>query len=132
MSPEEADVAAEVRAATEGRGADLAVVAVASSPAVRQAFDAVRPGGAVLLFAHTRLGDPIDVDAGAICMLEKDILGSYSSDFALQQQAADLVFSRTIDVRSLITHRYSLEQITEALDVAANPGARSLKVVVIP
>jgi threonine dehydrogenase-like Zn-dependent dehydrogenase len=64
--------------------------------------------------------------------LEKTLLGSYSSDITLQQAAADLVFSRTIDVRPLITHRFPLERPADAMCLASSPQDRSLKVMVQP
>lgn len=130
FDPAAIDLPAEVRARTEGRGADLAVVAVANSAVVAQASESVRPGGKVLLFAQTRLGDSLTVDAGAICMLEKDLIGSYSSDISIQDQAADLVFRRAINVRDLVTHCFPLEEIDAALAMAASPRDNSLKIMV--
>jgi L-iditol 2-dehydrogenase len=121
---------AEIKNRTGGRGADLAVVAVASSAVVAQAFEAVRPGGKVLLFAQTRLGDPLEVDAGAVCMLEKDLIGSYSADIDLQDASAELVFSRKINVRDLISHRFPLEEIESAIQMAVTPRENSLKIMV--
>lgn len=132
FSPDRCRVAEELRARTEGRGVDLAVVAVANNGVVAEAFEAVRPGGKVLLFAQTRLGDPLEVDAGAICMLEKELIGSYSSDITLQAEAAQLVFRRAINVRDLITHCFSLEEIDTALRLAMAPRENSLKVMVRP
>jgi L-iditol 2-dehydrogenase len=120
------------RNATEGRGADLAVVAVAHSPAITDALEAVRPGGRVLLFAQTRLNDCFPLDAGQVCAQEKALLGSYSADIDLQEQAADWLFSGKIQVAPLITHRLPLARISEALETAAHPGPHSLKVVVCP
>ncbi|MFN3649386.1 MAG: alcohol dehydrogenase catalytic domain-containing protein [Armatimonadota bacterium] len=117
---------------TAGRGADLAVVAVASTAVVEEAFRAVRPGGRVLLFAQTRLGEAVTLDAGQVCMREKALLGSYSADIDLQPLAAELLFTRRIDVRPLITHRFPLDRIAEALEVAARPRPDSLKVLVQP
>jgi L-iditol 2-dehydrogenase len=126
------DVPAAVRQATEGRGADLAIVAVADNCVVAQAFEAVRPGGKVLLFAQTRLGDPLSVDAGAVCMLEKDLIGSYSADIDVQEKAAALIFRRAINVRDLITDCYPLSAIQSAIERAARPQSHSLKVLVRP
>ena len=39
------------RRATEGRGADVALVAVGGDALIKTAMDAVRPGGRVMLFA---------------------------------------------------------------------------------
>jgi L-iditol 2-dehydrogenase len=132
VDPTEADVAALCREQTEGRGADLAVVAVASTAVIPEALAAVRPAGRVLLFAQTRLGEPMTVDAGQVCMQEKALLGSYSADLDLQPLAAELLFSRQVQVAPLISHRFSLDRIDEALRVASNPGPDSLKVVVQP
>ncbi len=132
LNPETDLVTEAVRTLSEGRGADLAVVAVPSTRVVAQAFDAVRPAGKVLLFAQTRLNDPLEVDAGAICMQEKTLLGSYSSDIMLQAEAADLIFQRRVDVRALISHRFGLDAIEQALDLATHPRDHSLKILVTP
>jgi L-iditol 2-dehydrogenase len=124
------DTKAEMRARTEGRGADIAVVAVASTAVIAQAFEAVRDGGRVLLFAQTRMNDTVEVDAGAVCMMEKDLIGSYSSDTGLQKQCAGLIFSRKINVRDLVTHCYPLEEIGRAIEVASSLRENSLKVMV--
>lgn len=126
------DVPAGVRARTEGRGADAAIVCVPLQDAVDQAFAAVRPGGRVLLFAHTRLNDCVQVDAGSVCALEKSLIGSYSSDIRLQDEAAGLIFQRRLDVRRLVTHRFPLSRIQDAVGTAACPGPGSLKVMVMP
>jgi L-iditol 2-dehydrogenase len=132
LDPAGEDLARAVRDITDGRGADLAVVAVASTSVVKQAFDSVRPGGKVLLFAQTRLNDPLEVDAGDICMLEKDLIGSYSADISLQDLAAELIFTRQVNVRDLVTHRFPLENIGRALELAAHPAEGALKVMVRP
>ena len=62
--------------------------------------------------------------------LEKDILFSYSSSADIQDLAARLVFERQIDVRSLVTHRFPLEESARAVEVASRPAPGVLKVVV--
>lgn len=115
----------------EGRTAvDIALVAAAAPQAIQAALDAVRPAGRVVLFAQTRVGEMASVDVGQIGKLEKELIGSYSASVDLQQEAADLVFSRKIRVEPLITHRFPLDRINEAFAVASNPSATSLKVIV--
>jgi len=133
FDPSVIDLKQELRARTGGRGADIVVVAVASTSVIGQALEAVRDGGKVLLFAQTRLKDMVEIDAGGICMLEKDLIGSYSSDAYLQRESAEMIFTRAINVRDLVTHRYPLESINTAIDVASmKPGTQenSLKVMV--
>lgn len=115
---------------TRGRGLDAAVVAVPADAAVRQALDLVRGGGQVLLFAHTRRGETLAVDGAAVCVAEKDLIGSYSADITLQSEVARLVFGRRLDVRPLVTHQFPLAQTAAAVALAARPRPEALKVVV--
>jgi L-iditol 2-dehydrogenase len=115
---------------TRARGLDAAVIAVPVDAVVKQATDLLRGAGQVLLFAHTKRGALADLDLAEICVDEKDLIGSYSSDFKLQKEVAKLVFSRSFDVRPLISHRFSLSETAMAVDLAANPTSDSLKVMV--
>jgi L-iditol 2-dehydrogenase len=126
---------------------DCAIIAVPSDAAVTQALQLVRGGGQILLFAHTKreagswkleaglpssqLPAPIfQMDLASVCLDEKDLIGSYSSDFTLQAEVARLVFSRKLDVRKLITHRFPLAQTAAAIQLASHPTEQSLKIVV--
>jgi len=132
FDPRDAALAKVLRKETAGRGADAAVLAVPSEPAFQQALASLRPGGKVLLFAHTRKGDALSLDAGAVCVDEKTVLGSYSSSVDLNAETARLVFSKRVRVAPLVTHRFPLERIKDAFALAARPLAASLKVVVTP
>ncbi len=130
LEPDSREIEATIKELSEGRGADLVIVAVPTTKIVQQAFALLRPGGKTLLFAHTRLNDLMEVDAGAICMQEKTLLGSYSSDILFQDEAARLIFEREINVRALISHRFALDAISEAINLASHPQETSLKVIV--
>lgn len=132
LDPGAAAVIAACREATGGRGADCAVITAPGNEPVTTALRAVRPAGSVLLFAHTRPGEELVLDGAEIGVHEKRLLGSYSADIDLQPLAAQLVFSGTLRVEPLITHRIPLARIQEALDIAANPRGGSVKVVVQP
>jgi L-iditol 2-dehydrogenase len=124
--------AAEVCLANDfsGSGYDAAVVTAPSNAAVIDAQTVVRGGGKVLLFAHTRRGEELALDLAKICVDEKDLIGSYSSDSSLQSEVAGLVFSRRLDVRAMVSHRFSLEETASAVDMAAVPTVETLKVCV--
>ena len=120
-----------VRRQTEGRGVDAAILAVASNGLIRTALDAVRPGGRVLLFAHTQHGEAA-FDPAAVCMDEKTLIGSYSASIDLQGEVEHLVMNREIAFEKLISHRFPLTRATEALHLAANPQPESMKIVIQP
>jgi L-iditol 2-dehydrogenase len=72
------------------------------------------------------------LDLASVCVDEKDLIGSYSADFTLQKEVASLVFSRKLDVRPLISHRFDLYQAADAVNLAAKPTPDSLKILVCP
>jgi len=132
FDPTEGRLAAQVRERTEGRGADAVLVAVPVPSALTEALSVARPGGRVLLFAQNDPKMRIEFPAAEVGVEEKEILGSYSAAIDRQSEAAELVFSRRLPVRELISHRFPLERFTDALDLASHPTGDSLKVVVLP
>lgn len=129
------DVAAATKAATEGRGADVALLAVGADALIRTAMEAIRPGGRVMLFAATQHGEA-PFDPAAVCMDEKTLMGSYSSSVAINDAVAELVFAGyrdgTFDLTKLISHRFALEDAVAGIDLASHPQADSLKIVLQP
>jgi len=125
------EVVAAVRGLTEGRGADVAILAVGGNGLIRTAMDAVRPGGRVLLFAQTARGEAT-FDPAAVCVDEKTLLGSYSASVELQPESVRFVMNREMDLATLITHRFPLSSSVEALNLAAHPQPDSMKIVIQP
>jgi L-iditol 2-dehydrogenase len=126
------DVIAAACSASDGRGADAVILAVGGNALIQTAIDAARPGGRILLFAQTQHGS-VSIDPAVICMDEKSLVGSYSSSVAIQDEVEDLVFNgyfNGFDLTRLISHRYPLEDAVEAIEVASNPSASSMKVFI--
>lgn len=134
IDPSKEDVIERVKAATEGRGADVAILAVGGSALIKTCMDAVRPGGKVMLFAQTQHGEAV-IDPGAVCMDEKTLLGSYSASIDIHDEVLDLVFGgyrNGFDLTQLISHRFPLEEAVAAVAVASNPQADSMKIMIEP
>ena len=129
------DVMEAVRAQTEGRGVDVALLAVAGDALIKMAMDTIRPGGRVMLFAATQ-HSAATFDPGAVCMDEKTLMGSYSSSLMVNNDVAKLVFEGyrdgSFDLTKLISHRFSLEDAVAGIDLASHPQASSLKIVIQP
>lgn len=131
----DADVVAECKAVTEGRGADVALLAVGANALITLAMNAIRPGGRVCLFAQTQHGEA-PFDPAAVCMDEKTLMGSYSSSVAIQDEAIQLVFDGyrdgSFDLTRLISHRFPLEDAVAGIELASHPVADSMKIVIQP
>lgn len=132
FDPGISDLVEVIRERTSGRGADVVLVAAPQRELLEQALTFTRPGGRVLLFAYN---DPllrVEFPAATVGIDEKEILGSYSASFDLQAESARLIFERILPVRDLISHRFPLSQIEQALSLAAKPSEESLKIILVP
>jgi L-iditol 2-dehydrogenase len=125
------NVVDRVRELTDGRGGDAVILAVGGNSLIRAAMDAARPGGRVLLFAQTQHGEAV-IDPAAVCVDEKTLLGSYSASLDLQEESVGFVMRREMDLERLVSHRFPLDQCTEALALAAHPRPSSMKIVIQP
>lgn len=130
FDPTDSNLVAKMKCRTENRGADAVLLAAPSPALVPEALSIARPGGRVLLFAHNDPVLQLNFPAAAVGIEEKEILGSYSASVDEQEESAALVFSGKLPLRDLISHRFPLERIADALDLAAHPKQDTLKVAI--
>jgi len=130
--PRMLDVADEVKRLTEGRGADLVIVAASAPGIVDQAIACSRPGARILLFAQTSATERIEASGADICVGERTLFGCYSASVDLQKESTNLVFGGELPVEELISHCLPLVKIRSGFDLALHPGPKSLKIIVQP
>jgi L-iditol 2-dehydrogenase len=121
-----------IRTMTDGRGADVVIVAASAPGIVEQAVRCSRPGARIMLFAQTSHQERIEVSGAAICMEERLLCGSYSASVDLQAESAELVFSGALPVAELVSHRFPLSEIHVGIERALHPDEGSLKIVIQP
>ena len=97
---------------SEGRGADVVVLAAAAPALVRAALGWVRDGGAVHLFVGEGEGP---VPFGELYKRELTLTATYSSSPADLAEAFDLIRSGAIRVDELCSHRVPLERLADAV-----------------
>ena len=126
------DIVATAKALSNGRGADLVIVAVSAPGLVEQAVRCSRAGAKILLFSQTSDKERVEVSGADICVGERMIFGSYSASVELQKESARLVFSGELPLEDLISHRLPLNEIDAGFRLARHPDERSLKIIVQP
>jgi L-iditol 2-dehydrogenase len=130
--PRGRDIRPPIAAATEGRGADVVIVAASAPGLAQEAMRCSRPGSRILFFAQTSDKERIEVSGADICMGERTVFGSYSACVDLQKASADLVFSGALPVEDLVSHRLPLDRIASGFELALHPDGQSLKIIVEP
>jgi L-iditol 2-dehydrogenase len=118
----------EVRALTDGMGADVVIEATGVIEAYRQAVRMGRKGSTVLYFGGLPQNLTLDIDPNIIHYDQVSLKGSYSYTIETFRDALKLIEAGRVDVLTLITHRYRLEQLKEAILKAGEKD--SLKVMI--
>lgn len=130
IDPAVDDLRAAVDEATDGMGADVVVVCVGVPELVSTAVSIARQRARISLFAGFPPGSTSPVDANAIHYREIVLTGSSNSTAVDYGAALDLIASRRVDVRPLISHRFSLDSFAEGVRTAGDPEA--MKVAITP
>jgi threonine dehydrogenase-like Zn-dependent dehydrogenase len=133
LDPEAVDVVDEVKRLTGGIGADVAIEALGLQVTFENALRCVRPGGTVssLGVYSGKLQVPYDAFAAG--------LGDHTIVTTLcpggkerMERLMRMVETGRFDSTPLITHRFGLDEITEAYDLFSNRRDGVLKVAIRP
>ncbi len=129
IDPTSEDVVATAHAATGGIGVDYAFDAVGSADLVGQCIQAARKGGTILLVGAIPVSQPLTLHPAALFgMQEKKLVGCIlGSCHSLRDipRFIDLWRAGKLDLEALISARYPLENINDALDeMRARRGVR--------
>lgn len=114
---------------TDGRGVDIAIVATSSLKALEDAIDMVRHGGSVMMFGVPSKGAMINLDMSKVYSKEITLLTSYAASDSDTKKALSLIESSQIDVKSLITHTYCIDDSQKAFDHARS-GNNAMKIII--
>jgi threonine dehydrogenase-like Zn-dependent dehydrogenase len=129
----ERDPVEAIRALTGGRGVDVAIEALGKQETFEWALRVLRPGGTLssLGVYSGKLTIPADAFAAG--------LGDYSIVTTLcpggkerMRRLMSILESGRLDLRPLVTHRFSLDEIETAYELFARQGDGVLKVAIRP
>jgi L-iditol 2-dehydrogenase len=128
LDPRDTDLALMGRDATEGRGFQTIIDAVAVSATIRQALPALAPAGTLVLVG---LATP-EVTFGLYDLVpqERVVKSAYAYSAAEYRRAVELINSREVDVRPLLEDSCSLAEARAMFDRMAEGQVEAVKVVV--
>jgi L-iditol 2-dehydrogenase len=125
------DVIRRIRELTDGCGADVVIEAVGLPFTWEQALRMVRKGGTVLEFGGCPPGTQIKVSTELLHYGEVKVLGAFHTTPIHFRRALQLISSKTINVKSLITRKMPLDQLKDAFELLAT-SKREIKIAIIP
>ena len=127
----EGDLPGAIREINNGRLADKVIVCAGVLSAAQQAVESVDRGGTILFFAVPNPGQTLNIDFNPFWRNDVSLKTCYGAAPLDNRQALELLRSRSVAVKDLITHRYGLEEISRGFR-AASEGKNCLKVIIKP
>jgi L-iditol 2-dehydrogenase len=125
-----ADVVAELRALSDGRGPDVTIDATGRPEVWEQAITGVSRGGSVVFFGGCAPGTSVQVDTRRAHYEELTLVGAFHHTPELIRKAVEVLESGAVTPDGLVTHRMRLDGVHAALDLMQKGDA--LKVLIEP
>ena len=118
------DVAKAVRKSTGG-GVDIACECIGNSKTQEIAFNCVRNGGRLVIVGYS--AHPMTLNASRVMYREMEVVGSLGCPLGDYPKVIEMVRNGKIQVVSMVSKRFSLDQINEGLDfLRSGEGFRSV------
>jgi alcohol dehydrogenase len=126
---EKDQVLEQIKAATNGLGADVAIEAVGNPNAFAQAIKSVRRGGKISVVGLFPNAVPLPIQELVYYGIQISMgLGNLSR----MDKLMGLIETGRVDLRPLATHRFALEDALEAYDLFENHKDQCIKVLLTP
>ena len=130
LDPEKDDVQKIVRDCTDGRGADVVIVAAPAIPPQEQALSLVRRRGTINLFASLPVGkSTLTIDSRPLHYGEIRLLGSSDSTPEHVHEAVSIIAAKKIPVEKIVSHCLPMKEIEQAFELMKSGEA--LRVVLL-
>ncbi|NIR45064.1 MAG: alcohol dehydrogenase catalytic domain-containing protein [Gemmatimonadetes bacterium] len=128
LDPASSEFDEEMQEATGDWGAEKVIVGPGSARVIEDGLAHAAPGAVVLIFTPTPPDETVAYRPCDLYFKEVTITHSYSASPIETREALDLLISGAIEVSDLVTHRFGLDGVGEALKLAkqADEGLRSV------
>ena len=131
MDPSAEDVVANVKRLTQGQGAQAIFTACPAVETHTQAIEMVAKRGVVNLFGGLPKSEPpITLMSNFLHYREAYVTGSHGSTPQQHAKALDLIETRTVNVKPLITETIALDSIHKGITLASS--GTTAKIVICP
>lgn len=129
IDPTSGDVGELIKEAVGADGCDVVIECVGKPFAVTQAVTMTARGGKVLIFSVPDPDAVLELSLHDVFQKELTIKGSFVNPDT-QLRAAKLISSGRLNLKPLITHRYPVDKLDEAIKMQIS--SESVKVVIVP
>ena len=118
-----------IKKLTNNQGVDLIIIATSDIGILKQAVELVRKGGKIMLFGQPKKYSLCEIDMSQVYSKEITIHTTYAASNEDIRIAIDLIQNHSINVKNLVTHKFSIKDSKEAFECAIKNN-NSIKVMI--
>jgi L-iditol 2-dehydrogenase len=112
---------------TDGNGADVVMICAPSKNLFSECLKLTNKLGRINYFAGLSKDDPeVDINANLIHYNELTVTGTSDSTPLQNKESIELINNRKIDIKNLISHRFSIEDYFKGLEIAQSGKAKKV------
>ncbi|HML03048.1 MAG TPA: zinc-binding dehydrogenase [Candidatus Bathyarchaeia archaeon] len=131
INAQKEDAVNKVRELTDKYGVDVVIEAIGLPSTWEQALKMARKGGTILEFGGCPPNTEIKIGTELLHYGDVTVVGAFHATPAHFKKALNLIASRTINVKPLITRRMTLDKIKEAFEVLT-ASKKDVKIAITP
>jgi len=130
IDPSRENVAERLLELTGGEGVDVIIETSGNARAIRDAVHTVKRGGRIVQVGLSA-EDEVPIDMNRVADFELNVYGvfRYANTYPVAIQALSRA---NIDLEKVITHKFALKDIREAVEMARTQKDRSIKIMIYP
>lgn len=126
---EDDDLTKAIMEITDNKGVDVCITACPSAAAQREALGLMALNGRILYFGGLPAGkDKVELNTNQIHYKQLKICGSTRGNTRQYRNVAKMVASGNLNLSALVSHQYTIDQFTEAVEFAKS--AKGLKTII--
>lgn len=130
---EKQDVIAEIKKLTGGRGADVTIEALGTQQTFENCLRGLKAGGTLSSLGVYSKGIQVPLDAFAAGLGDHKIVTTLCpGGKERMRRLMNIVASKRVNLKAMVTHRFKLENIVEAYDLFSHQRDGVLKVAIAP
>jgi len=119
----------QIKSETANQGVDVVIVATSSLNALKDAINFVRKGGIIVMFGVPSKGAKVDLDMSEVYSKGITIINTYAASDIDTKEALEMISTKKINVKQLITHKYNLSDVQKAFE-HAKTGKDAMKIII--
>lgn len=131
INTREEDLSETVMMETNGLGVDVAIDAAGTTETINTCIDMARRGGKVIFYGIPPINGGANVNILEVITKELTLYGASGNPY-IWDKVLDLTSKGVFNLKDMVTHRFKLQDIDEAIDLVWNKRDEVIKAVLLP